>query len=86
MTTSSASLGKRQSDDWPSREADYTIQDLEQKLDSNLEQLALIQWELEEYKAHTQEQLERLNMQKRDLESELRAKELEVKKIKRLPT
>ena len=59
---------------------------MEQKLDSNLEQLALIQWELEEYKAHTQEQLERLNMQKRDLESELRAKELEVKKLRRLPT
>ncbi len=37
------------------RESDYTIQDLEQKLESNLEQLALIQWELEEYKLHTQE-------------------------------
>ena len=43
------------------RESEYTIQDLEQKLESNLEQLALLQWELEEYKMHTQEQLERLH-------------------------
>jgi hypothetical protein len=35
------------------RESEYTIQDLEQKLESNLEQLALLQWELEEYKMHT---------------------------------
>jgi hypothetical protein len=37
------------------RESEYTIQDLEQKLESNLEQLALLQWELEEYKMHTEE-------------------------------
>ena len=43
------------------RESEYTIQDLEQKLESNLEQLALLQWELDEYKMHTQEQLERLH-------------------------
>lgn len=43
------------------RESEYTIQDLEQKLESNLEQLALLQWELEEYKMHTQEQMERLH-------------------------
>lgn len=35
------------------RESEYTIQDLELKLESNLEQLALLQWELEEYKMHT---------------------------------
>ena len=64
------------------RESEYTIQDLEQKLESNLEQLALIQWELEEYKMHTQEQLERLNQQKREAETELQVKENEVKKLK----
>ena len=64
------------------READFTIQDLEQKLESNLEQLALVQWELEEYKMHTQEQMERLAQQKREIESELFAKDAELKKMR----
>lgn len=66
------------------READFTIQDLEQKLESNLEQLALLQWELEEYKMHTQEQMERLSQQKREIESELFAKDNELKKMRML--
>lgn len=55
---------------------------MEQKLESNLEQLALLQWELEEYKLHTMEQMERLSQQKRDVESELRVKDIETKKLK----
>lgn len=66
------------------READFTIQDLEQKLESNLEQLALLQWELEEYKMHTQEQMERLSQQKREIESELFVKDNELKKLRML--
>ena len=64
------------------REAEYTIQDLEQKLESNLEQLALIQWELEEYRMHTQEQIERLNQQRREAETELAVKENELKRVR----
>lgn len=64
------------------RESDYTIQDLEQKLESNMEQLALLQWELEEYKIHTQEQLERLNQQKKETETELKVKESMINKLK----
>jgi hypothetical protein len=41
-----------------------------------------VQWELEEYKMHTQEQMERLAQQKREIESELFAKDAELKKMR----
>ena len=47
-----------------------------------MEQLALIQWELEEYKIHTQEQMERLSQQVREMESELFVKDNELKRVK----
>lgn len=42
----------------------------------------MLQWELEEYKAHTQEQMERLNQQLREIDSELFAKDAELKRLK----
>lgn len=47
-----------------------------------MEQLALIQWELEEYKIHTQEEMERLSQQVREMESELFVKDNELKRVK----
>ncbi len=41
-----------------------------------------MQWELEEYKMHTQEQMERLNQQKREIESEIFVKDNELKKLR----
>ena len=58
------------------------IQDLEQKLDSSLEELALVQSELEELKGHSQEQIERLKQQLEETEVELQVKEKELKKLK----
>eukprot|EP00347_Sterkiella_histriomuscorum_P023069 403336069 len=64
------------------RISEQIIQDLEQKLDSSLEELALLQSELEEYKLHSQEQLERLKQQLEETNTELQVKERELKKIK----
>ena len=64
------------------RVSESIIVDLEQKLDTSLEELALLQSELEEIKTHSQEQVERLKQQVEETNLELQIKEREMKKIK----
>lgn len=64
------------------RISESIIADLEQKLDTSLEEIALLQSELEELKMHSQEQLERLKQQLEETNTELQVKERELKKIK----
>ena len=58
------------------------IQDLEQKLDASLEEIALLQSELEEIKTYSEEQIERLKQKYDDTQTELEVKEWELKKLK----
>ena len=64
------------------RMSESIIMDLEQKLDTSLEEVALLQSELEEIKNHSQEQIERLKQQVEETNLELQIKEREMKKMK----
>jgi FtsZ-binding cell division protein ZapB len=55
---------------------------LEQKLDTSLEEIALLQSELDELKTHSQEQIERLKQQLEETTTELQVKERDLKKLK----
>jgi hypothetical protein len=60
----------------------HMVEDLEQKLDSQLEINELLNTEQEEMKGHLEEQMERLRQQVDDLQGDLLVKEKELKKIK----
>lgn len=64
------------------RQMGFMVEDLEQKLDSQLEINELLNTEQEEMKAHSEEQLERLRQQVEDANSELLVKDKELKKLK----
>jgi len=64
------------------RSMGYMVEDLEQKLDSQLEINELLNTEQEEMRAHNDEQLERLRQQLEESNSELLIKEKELKKLK----
>lgn len=52
------------------------------KFDQQLEELDLLQCELEEQRAHSQEQIERLKQQLSDLETDLAVKDRELRALK----
>ena len=58
------------------------IHDLELKFDTQLEEIELLQNELEEQKAHNDEQIERLKQQLIELTADLNVKDKELRKIK----
>ena len=58
------------------------IQDLEQKLDSSLEEIALLQSENEDIKQYSEEQMQRLKQENSDLQMELQAQLRKIKELK----
>ena len=63
------------------RQMGFMVEDLEQKLDSQLEINELLNTEQEEMKEHLEEQLERVKQQLEDAQMELTVKEKELKKM-----
>lgn len=64
------------------RQMGFMVEDLEQKLDSQLEINELLNTEQEEMKQHLEEQIERLRQQLSDSQTELQVKDKELKKVK----
>lgn len=64
------------------RQMGYMVQDLEQKLDAELEINELLNTEQEEMKNHMEDKVTRLKQQLEEIQEELQAKEKEIKKIK----
>lgn len=64
------------------RQMEYIIADLEQKLETQLEENILLQSELEELRAHSQEQIERLKENLKENQTELQVRVRELKKLK----
>lgn len=64
------------------RFSESIINDLEQKLDASLEEIALLQSELEEIKSYSEEQIQRLKQQLDETQMEFEMKERELKKLK----
>ena len=64
------------------RQMGFMVEDLEQKLDSQLEINELLNTEQEEMKTHLEEQIERMRQQLQDLQSDNLVKDKELKKIK----
>lgn len=64
------------------RQMGFMVEDLEQKLDSQLEMNELLTTEQEEMKQHLEEQIERIKQQLEDNQSELMVKERELKKLR----
>ena len=64
------------------RQMGFMVEDLEQKLDSQLELNELLKTEQDEMKQDLDEQVERLRQQLDDNQTELMVKEKELKKLK----
>lgn len=64
------------------RQMGFMVEDLEQKLDSQLEINELLTTEQEEQKEHMEEQIERLRQQLQDNQTEIDVKDKEIKKLK----
>ena len=64
------------------RISEQIITDLEQKLDTSLEEIVLLQTELDEIKSHSMEQIERLRQQLEETNGELMIKERDLKRLK----
>lgn len=60
----------------------FMVEDLEQKLDSQLEMNELLTTEQEEMKQHLEEQIERIRQQLEDNQAELMVKERDLKKLR----
>ena len=64
------------------RQMGFMVEDLEQKLDSQLEINELLTTEQEEQKSHMEEQIERLRQQLEDANTEVEVKDKELKALK----
>ena len=64
------------------RQMGFMVEDLEQKLDSQLEINELLTTEQEEQKSHMEEQIERLRQQLEDVNTEVEVKDKELKALK----
>lgn len=64
------------------RHLGFVVNDLEQKFDTQLEELELLQSELEEQREYSQEQIERLKQEVQELTVDLQAKEREIRSFK----